>query len=82
MKRLITGFITLYQHTLSPDHGWLKGFYPAGCCRYAPTCSEYTKQSVEQHGVIKGLFLGLARISRCHPRAAFGADPVLNSKLN
>ncbi|HCL47733.1 TPA: membrane protein insertion efficiency factor YidD [Patescibacteria group bacterium] len=82
MTRLIVLLITLYQRTLSPDHGWFKFRYPYGYCRYHPTCSAYIKESIRQHGVVKGLFLGVARVSRCHPWAVPGIDPVLNPEVN
>lgn len=45
-------------------------------CRFKPTCSEYTYHAVEKYGVLKGLWLGLARIFRCHPFSKGGFDPV------
>jgi len=45
-------------------------------CKYHPTCSHYTKEAVERYGVIKGLFMGLCRILRCHPFSAGGYDPL------
>ena len=82
MKQLLIGLIKLYQHTLSPDHGWFSLKYPGGYCRYQPTCSQYAIDSLHQHGVIKGGFLSLARVARCHPWAPVGADPVLNKTAN
>ena len=70
------GLIKLYQATLSPDHGWNKHRHPAGYCRFTPTCSQYTYQSVEKYGVIKGSWLGLKRIIRCTPKSAGGYDPI------
>ncbi len=45
-------------------------------CRFYPTCSEYMKQAILKYGVIKGGFLGLKRIARCHPLNEGGYDPV------
>tara|TARA_A100001234_G_scaffold3000_1_gene2412 strand:+ start:1647 stop:1802 length:156 start_codon:yes stop_codon:yes gene_type:complete len=45
-------------------------------CRFTPTCSEYTKQAITKHGIIKGTFLGIKRISKCHPWGKSGYDPV------
>ncbi len=75
-RRAVIGLIALYQRTLSPDHGWLKGRRPYGTCRFHPTCSEYAKEAVERFGVRRGLWLGMKRIGRCHPGAAGGFDPV------
>ncbi len=75
-RQIVVGLISAYQKTLSPDHGWLRARYPAGLCRYQPTCSEYTKEAVTRYGVIKGLYLGSKRVGRCHPWSAGGYDPV------
>ena len=45
-------------------------------CRYLPTCSEYSAQSIREHGFIKGIALSLKRISKCHPWGSHGYDPV------
>lgn len=60
--------ITLYRKYLSP----LK---PPSCI-YIPTCSTYFIQAVEKYGVIKGSYLGIKRILRCHPFHKGGYDPV------
>ncbi|MEX2012600.1 MAG: membrane protein insertion efficiency factor YidD [Patescibacteria group bacterium] len=75
-RQAVVGLISIYQRTLSPDHGLLKFFYPNGACRFQPTCSEYTKDAVARYGVIKGLYLGSKRVSRCHPGKIGGYDPV------
>ena len=56
--------ITAYQHTLSPDHGPVH----RPTCRFTPTCSEYTKESIQKFGLI-GIYMGANRIMRCNPVA-------------
>lgn len=57
-----------YQFLLSP--------FMVNRCRFYPTCSSYTIEAIEVHGVIKGLFLAIKRILRCHPLNPGGIDPV------
>lgn len=76
MKRVTIVAISLYQRTLSPDHGPLRFFFRYGVCRFRPTCSDYTKVAIERYGVRKGAILGGKRILRCHPRTPGGYDPV------
>ena len=81
MRHIIISLITVYQKTLSPDHSWLKAKYPYGFCRFYPTCSEYTKDSVFEHGTIKGLYKGVLRVLRCNPWTEPAIDLVnLNKK--
>lgn len=68
--------ILIYQRTLSPDHGWFKHAFPYGYCRFEPTCSQYSYQSIEKYGIIKGSALGFWRILRCNPWNKGGKDPV------
>ena len=60
--------IRLYQATLSPWFG--------GSCRHVPSCSEYAREAVERHGVIRGLALATRRLARCRPFGSHGFDPV------
>lgn len=66
--------IRLYQKTISPDHGWFKSKYPAGYCRFYPTCSEYGYQMIKKRGLIIGGPLVLWRIIRCNPWSKGGVD--------
>lgn len=75
MKRLlqIASFpfillIKFYQLAISP---WL-----GSKCRYTPSCSHYGIQALKKHGLFKGLWLTVKRISRCHPWGGHGYDPV------
>lgn len=50
------------------------------CCRYYPSCSDYSLQAINMYGIVKGLILTGCRILRCHPWAKGGYDPVLSNK--
>jgi len=76
LKKFVINIIVLYQKTLSPDHGFVKGLYPGGYCKYQPSCSEYCKQSVLKHGVLIGGAKGIWRILRCNPWSNGGSDPA------
>lgn len=74
MKPLLCLAIRGYQRFFSPVIHYFGG---PGCgCRYTPTCSEYFFQAVQNHGSLKGSWLGLKRIMRCHPWGGSGFDPV------
>jgi putative membrane protein insertion efficiency factor len=74
MVPVVRFFIRLYQATLSPILTWLSG--PGMGCRFEPTCSHYFLEAVETHGVLRGTWLGLRRLGRCHPWGGQGIDPV------
>lgn len=67
VTRLLTALVTLYQKVSV-------GTTPR--CRYLPTCSEYTREALEVHGPVRGLWLALRRLGRCHPWGGHGYDPV------
>jgi putative membrane protein insertion efficiency factor len=68
MRTLIRYLIRAYQLTLSPLLG------PR--CRFYPSCSQYTLEAVQSHGVLRGIYLGARRLLRCHPWHPGGFDPV------
>jgi len=72
MKWVLLKLIRGYQLFLSPVLG--------SSCRFEPTCSSYTLQAIEKHGAIKGTWLGLKRIGKCHPWNEGGYDPVPDKK--
>ena len=67
-SRVVLALLRAYQLLVSP---WLG---PA--CRYQPSCSEYAVEAVERYGALRGAWLGLKRIGRCHPLGGHGYDPV------
>ena len=68
MRTLVTLLIRIYQWTVSPMLG------PA--CRFHPSCSQYALEAVGRFGVLRGTWLGLKRLGRCHPFHPGGLDPV------
>ncbi|MEQ9424458.1 MAG: membrane protein insertion efficiency factor YidD [Cyclobacteriaceae bacterium] len=60
--------ILFYKYSISP-------LIPPSC-RYAPTCSTYAVEAILKHGIFKGTWLGIKRISKCHPWGGQGYDPV------
>ena len=68
LKKIIIALIRFYQLALSP----LK----QPTCRFLPTCSQYSIEAIERFGVIKGTYLSVRRILKCHPFHEGGYDPV------
>ncbi len=75
-RRLGQILIVIYQRTISLDHGPLSKFFPYQTCRFHPTCSEYGYEAIGRFGLIRGSWLTLRRLWRCHPWSAGGHDPV------
>lgn len=69
MKRFLIFLIKMYRRFISP----LKG---RPSCIYVPTCSSYAITALEKYGVLKGTYLAVKRVLRCHPFAKGGYDPV------
>ena len=78
MKNFLILIIKIYQYLISPLLG--------NRCRFLPTCSEYFIEAIDTHGLLKGLKLGIKRISKCHPIQILGSGdgldlvPVKNKK--
>jgi len=75
-RKAIVFLISVYQKTLSFDHGPLKYLYPHGFCRFTPTCSQYGIEAFSKYGVIKGGIMTCWRIIRCNPFNKGRHDPV------
>lgn len=74
IKNLIIALIDFYRLCISP--------FTAPTCRFYPTCSQYARESLIEHGVLKGLYLSLKRILKCHPFHSGGFDPVPHNNRN
>jgi putative membrane protein insertion efficiency factor len=72
VTRLLKGLVQVYRYTLSPLLG------PR--CRHLPTCSEYCLEALDVHGALRGSWLTLKRLARCHPWGTSGLDPVPAAK--
>lgn len=68
MKRVLIASIKLYKRFISPAL--------PNSCRFYPSCSQYTLEAIEKYGALRGGFMGVKRILRCHPFSRGGFDPV------
>ncbi|WP_024286353.1 membrane protein insertion efficiency factor YidD [Cellulomonas sp. KRMCY2] len=65
---ILIGLLWVYQHLISPLTG--------PTCRYYPSCSQYALVAVQRHGALRGTWLAIRRLGRCHPWTAGGVDDV------
>ena len=72
MKTILKSIIKVYQKVISP--------LTPPSCRFYPTCSNYGLEAIETHGAMKGFWLAVRRISKCHPFHKGGFDPVPDKK--
>ena len=68
MKAFLLSMLRGYQYAISPLFG--------ANCRFYPSCSDYAREALERHGALKGSWLALRRVARCHPYHPGGFDPV------
>ncbi len=68
IKKILLFLIKIYQKIISPIFGKK--------CRFYPTCSEYSRQAITKYGAIKGTYLSIKRILKCHPFHKGGYDPL------
>ena len=68
MRAVLIALIRGYQWFISPLLG--------NHCRFYPSCSEYAREAIERHGAVRGVWLAIRRVARCHPWHPGGVDPV------
>ena len=71
VEKTLCFLIRIYQCCISP--------FMVNSCRYYPSCSSYCKDSIHNFGIVKGCFLALKRLAKCHPLSQGGYDPVPES---
>lgn len=77
MIDILVTIIRIYQKLISPDHSfWGRRRFPHGFCRFYPSCSEYSRQAIVRHGLLKGIGKSIWRILRCNPFSVGGFDVV------
>jgi len=68
MIRVLLALLRIYRYLVSPLMG--------PCCRFHPSCSTYAIEALERHGIVRGSWLALVRLAKCHPWHPGGVDPV------
>jgi len=68
VRAVLIALIRGYQWFISPLLG--------NHCRFYPSCSEYAREAIERHGAVRGVWLAIRRVARCHPWHPGGVDPV------
>ncbi len=68
LKTVLLKIIKVYQKAVSPSL--------PNTCRFYPSCSEYSRQAIEKYGALKGTYMAIKRVLRCHPLNSGGYDPV------
>src|SRR6185503_15982103 len=74
IQKILVFSVRTYRWTISPAKVFLLG--PLGSCRFTPSCSEYALEALKNHGSVRGSWLTVRRICRCHPWGGCGEDPV------
>jgi len=74
MRKILIGIIRIYQYGISP--------YLPPHCRYTPTCSTYAVEAISRFGILRGGWMALKRIGRCHPWHEGGYDPLPGDQVD
>jgi hypothetical protein len=74
MRYLGIALVYVYRYTLRP-------LFPAGSCKYYPSCSEYALQALREYGLLRGTVLAAWRLARCNPWSHGGVDHVHDQRL-
>ena len=83
VRRFIILALSIYQHTISPDHSAIgRTMRPFGYCRFYPSCSDYAKRVFKETNTLSALLLTLSRVIRCNPWSKGGIDyPFLRKHI-
>lgn len=73
VQHILLALLRFYRWAISPVLGFLAG---GTICRFDPSCSQYSMEAIQKHGAMRGLWLTVRRLGRCHPWGGCGHDPV------